>query len=599
MHALRPPLNSGRLRMSWSMATALRWFVFVLSLATGGIAAWLVAEMAPLSGAGILDFIRLALTFLCIFWLAWGALVSVLGIFHLSRRTASVPAAASRSRLAVLVPIYNEDPQATFARVAAMSTGLSNLGAHDRTDFFILSDSTSVDVAASEVIWLERLLGEVPEPNHIFYRRRGDNVGRKAGNIEDFIRRSGAAYDYALVLDADSLMEPHLILEMVSRMDADPDLGLLQSVPTIIKARSFFGRALQFAGAFYAPAYTRGTALLQSDEGPYWGHNAILRVHAFAASCGLPVLSGEPPFGGHVLSHDYVEAALLARNGWKVRLAPDLVGSYEEGPENILDFAKRDKRWCQGNLQHSRLVFAPGLRMWNRVTLAHGILAYLQAPIWIALVILSFASPAIRESSVDREATNASVTLLVLIAILLLVPKMLIALHAQLTGHARLFGGPFHVAAAFAAELVFSSLLTPIILLMQSRAVAQVISGADGGWPASNRDDGRVSLQQAWSGTWWITAVGLLSLAVVIAVAPDLAGWSLLTLSPMIAAPLIIAASSYPLRKIGWVWRSPQDVRTPPILREWTRIHSNWSTLSEGPRTRMAPSAIETADASR
>src|SRR5262249_880086 len=180
------------------------------------------------------------------------------------------------------------------------------------------------------------------------------------------------AYDYALVLDADSLMEAETILEMIGRMDRAPNLGLLQSLPLIVHARSAFGRALQFSARLYSPVYARGVARLQGTEGPYWGHNAIFRVSAFAERCGLPRLSGRPPFGGQILSHDYVEAALLARAGHEVRLDPRIGGSFEEGPDNIVDFAKRDQRWCQGNLQHSRVLFAPELHVWNRVTLLQG-----------------------------------------------------------------------------------------------------------------------------------------------------------------------------------------------------------------------------------
>ncbi len=263
---------------------------------------------------------------------------------------------------AILVPVYNEDPVATFARIAAMDASLRATGPGDRFHFAILSDTRSDEVAARERIWFLRLLADTHGEGRIFYRRRTQNKGRKAGNIEDFIKRAGAAYEFAIILDADSLMEGATMVEMVRRMEAAPDLGLLQTLPTIIRAKSRFGRTMQFAGAFYSPIFARGLAMMQGRTGPFWGHNAIVRVKAFAQSCGLPELSGRPPFGGHILSHDYVEAALLARAGWTVRVDDDLAGSYEEAPENIIDHAKRDRRWCQGNLQHARLIFAPGLK---------------------------------------------------------------------------------------------------------------------------------------------------------------------------------------------------------------------------------------------
>ena len=220
----------------------------------------------------------------------------------------------------------------------------------------------------------------------MFYRRRERNVGKKAGNIEDFVSRSGAAYDYALILDADSLMDGATIGRMALRMDADDELGLLQTVPVVIRAETIFGRLMAFSSAYLSPYFARGQSLMQRREGPYWGHNAIVRVKAFAASCGLPVLSGKPPYGGHILSHDYVEAAMLAREGWKVEVDPTLAGSYEEGPENLIEYAKRDRRWCQGNLQHRRLIAAPGLKFWSRFTFVQGIMAYMASPLWLLLL---------------------------------------------------------------------------------------------------------------------------------------------------------------------------------------------------------------------
>ncbi|MCE8471342.1 glucans biosynthesis glucosyltransferase MdoH, partial [Rhodovulum sulfidophilum] len=275
----------------------------------------------------------------------------------------------------VLVPICNEDPVTTFARIAAMDGSIQAAGL--RCDIAVLSDTRDPENAARERDVFARLLAETGGAGRIFYRRRTDNRGRKAGNIEDFIQSSGGAYEFALILDADSLMEGVTIRRMIARMQADPRLGLLQTLPKIIGAGSLFGRAMQFSASFHSPVFARGLARLQGNTGPFWGHNAMVRVRAFAESCGLPALEGKPPFGGHILSHDYVEAALLARAGWRVKLDETIEGSFEEGPDNILAHAKRDRRWCQGNLQHIRLVLAPGLAGWSRFVFLQGIFAYL------------------------------------------------------------------------------------------------------------------------------------------------------------------------------------------------------------------------------
>ncbi len=359
-------------------------------------------------GLQTLDFFRALLIAVSTFWLGWGAALAILGLFASTapRKPLDTPI---RGRTVILVPVYNEDPAATFARIAAMDADLQAQGLGPRTAFAILSDTRDDTIARREAFWFLRLLDETGGEGRIFYRRRTSNRGRKAGNIADFIRTSGAAWDYALILDADSLMTAATIAEMIRRIEAEPTLGLLQSPPGIIRARSRFGRAMQFAGAFHGPIFTRGLARLQGRTGPFWGHNAIVRIRAFAESCGLPELTGRPPFGGHILSHDYVEAALLARAGWTVRVDPDLMGSFEEGPENMILHARRDRRWCQGNLQHARILTAPGLSGWNRFVFLQGILTYV-APCFGSSSCWPRSSPphSRRRSTTSRRRTGPS-----------------------------------------------------------------------------------------------------------------------------------------------------------------------------------------------
>ncbi len=259
------------------------------------------------------------------------------------------------------MPIYNEDPARTTAALYAMAEALAQIDAARHFEIAIISDSTNADAWISESLAVDQLRRDLRETMPVWYRRRWHNTGRKAGNVEDFVKRWGARYDYMIVLDADSIMAPQTLVALVSRMQADPQLGILQTVPMLIGHWSLFSRIQQFAGRVYGSLIGRGVAAWSGNEGNFWGHNAIIRVAAFAQACGLPQLPGRRPFGGHVLSHDFVEAALMRRAGWKVRMAPDLGGSWEESPPSLVDIAIRDRRWAQGNLQHSKIVGAKGL----------------------------------------------------------------------------------------------------------------------------------------------------------------------------------------------------------------------------------------------
>lgn len=537
-------------------------------------------------GLDAMDLLRSGLILISTFWLAWGAAQAFAGLTTRPPRPARHDGPLT-SRTVILVPIYNEDPAATFPRIAAMEASLQRTGQARHFHVAILSDTRDETVALAERAGLRRLLDMTGAEGRIFYRRRETNRGRKAGNIEDFITRSGAAYDLAVILDADSLMEGETLVEMVRRMEADPALGLLQTLPQIVNARSRFGRIQQFAAAFYSPVFCRGLAMMQGRTGPFWGHNAIVRLRAFADSCGLPELSGPPPFGGHILSHDYVEAALLARAGWTVRVDDDLTGSYEEGPENMVLHAKRDRRWCQGNLQHARLLTAPGLKAWSRFIFLQGILAYLAPVIWLAFLLCSIAAPLFvppidyfpiegwRWPVIPVSQTSQAVALAICVLGLLFLPKLLILLDAAWRGRASGFGGGMAAARSVGAELLFSALSAPVFLMFNTRAVLQVLAGVDGGWPAQARGDGRMHLSEAWQASGWIVACGLVVLGLAAWLSPALLPWLAPVLLPMLAAPAIIAWSSAPPR--GALFRVPAETGQPPILQLDAACRARWA----------------------
>lgn len=570
-----------------SRARLYRTIGLALSLGIASVAASLFLQFAASDGLQAIDALRVLLITISTWWLAWGASQSVVGLcYRAERHDTPSPDIALSSRTAILVPVYNEDPVETFSRVAAMDTSLERLGVGRFFDFAILSDTRDPEIAALEEAWFARLMAERGGQGRFYYRRRTANTGKKAGNIEDFLIHSGGAYAFALILDADSLMEGETILEMARRMEAEPRLGLLQTLPRIVNASSLFGRVMQFSSGFFSKVFARGIALMAGREGPFWGHNAMVRTRAFASSCGLPELSGRPPFGGHILSHDYVEAALLAANGWVVRLDTDLAGSYEEGPETIIEFAKRDRRWCQGNLQHGRLLAAPGLKLWNRFTFVQGMLAYLASPMWAAFLALSLVAPYLAPPPdyfpepyqlfpvFPDDQTSKAIALFVGIFGLLILPKLLILGRGILSGDVAAYGGAGAVSRSVGVEILISSLVAPIMLLFQTRSVLQVLTGIDGGWPATQRGAQSLSFWDAWVGTRWMVAIGGGGLLVSSYYTPEILFWLLPVAAPMILAPFIVWLSARPLGR--GLFLSAEELGPPAILQERERILLSW-----------------------
>jgi len=546
----------------------------------------LFLKVGASDGIDKIDILRSVFMLIATFWLAWGAMQALLGLTTQARAPKIDRTRPLTSRIAVLVPVFEEDPITTFSRIAAMDMSLAATGHGDNFDFAILSDTRDEIVAARERLWYLRLLRDRDGQGRIFYRRRAVNTGKKAGNVEDFIQSSGAAYEFAIILDADSLIEGATMVEMVRRMQADPKLGLLQTLPRVIQARSRFGRAMQFSTAFNSPVFARGLAMMQGRTGPFWGHNAIIRMRAFAQSCGLPELAGKPPFGGHILSHDYVEAALLARAGWTVRLDDDLDGSFEEGPENIVDHAKRDRRWCQGNLQHSRLLFAPGLRGWSRFVFLQGILAYLVSIVWLGFLLASIVAPVFAPPIVHfptqywplpatpPDDTTLAVGLIIGIFGMLVLPKFLIGADAVLRGRTKHFGGWWPATQSTMSELLLSSITAPILMMYQTRSVFQVLLGRDGGWPAHDRDQSELRLSDAFAASYWIVVLGILGLALASALTSSLIPWLLPVTLPMVLSPFIITWLSRPGNPA--LYATPQELSPAPVIALRNAVLESW-----------------------
>ncbi len=578
-----------------------------------------------------------------------------------------------KAKTAVLMPIYNEEPAQVMARLLAIGEDLQQAGAGGRFDIFVLSDTTNPKIwVKEEKIWLEakRILesgsfGAESRSDteaagrsggtadgaglHIYYRRRAQNTARKSGNIEDFCNRWGAEYDFMLVLDADSLMTAETIVKMVRLMEANPHAGIIQASPQMVNSTSMFARMQQFAGKVAGPVVGAGLAYWQAGNSNYWGHNAIIRTRAFIDCCGLPKLKGKGPFGGFILSHDFVEAALIARGGWSAWLLPELKGSYEECPPSMIDFAARDRRWCQGNLQHIKVLISRGLHPVSRVHFLTGIMSYLSSPLWLLFLLAGLSMVLFREfippqyfgqtyslfpnwPVFDKYGT---IGLFVLSMAMLLVPKFL-GLAAYLKGNAgkngRTDGVCGYVRSAWNAgkslglEIVVSTLMAPVMMLFQSKFVFDILRGKSVGWNAQNRGDEGTSWQTAWQIHKWHTVLGAVTALVVWKYAHVLFWWLLpITLGLVLAVPLSVISSRVSagrwLRERGW-FVIPEEICEPKVLaraKYWAGILApfeagngglamlqNDRTLRmlhcrmlpvNGPAPEFAPEVAETADA--
>ena len=339
---------------------------------------------------------RTIMTLLFVLTTGWIALffwASIFGFFELLANK-SMPGiiwpekkTPLKTKTAILMPIYNEECDMVYARLLAIADSLVKTGQAQAYDMFVLSDTTNPK------IWVEEENGWInakklmPKEINLYYRRRPQNIARKSGNIEDFCHKWGALYDYMVVLDADSLLEGKTIVEMSRLMELNSDTGIIQAPPQCINSRSLFARVQQFAGKVYGNIVSAGLCFWQVHDSNYWGHNAIIRIKAFMECCGLPILKGPKPFGGHILSHDFVEAALIRRGGWYAWLLPELGGSYEECPPTMIDFATRDRRWCQGNIQHLEILVSKHIHPISRIHFTIGIMSYLSSPLWFIFLV--------------------------------------------------------------------------------------------------------------------------------------------------------------------------------------------------------------------
>ncbi|HEY0423520.1 MAG TPA: glucans biosynthesis glucosyltransferase MdoH, partial [Rhodopila sp.] len=544
-------------------------------------------EVLQVGGVTTLEWMVLCLFVLLFAWIAFSFMSALAGFLVLLFRIkdplgidADAPLPSIDSRNAMLLPTYNEDPDRIMARLQAMYESMQQTGYGSQFDWFVLSDTTNPAIWIAEEKCFLRLRGELDADN-IFYRHRPENVARKSGNIEDWIKRFGAGYQHMIILDADSLMTGDTVVRLVAAMETNPRVGLIQTLPVIVNARTLFARLQQFSGRLYGPLIAAGIAWWHASEGNYWGHNAIIRVRAFAQDAGLPELQGRKPFGGHILSHDFVEAALMRRGGWDIRMVATLGGSFEECPPSLLDFAARDRRWCQGNLQHLAVLPARALHWVSRLHLLTGIGSYLTAPLWLLFLLLgiliSLQAQFVRPEYFPKgfalfpkwPAQDPILAAWVFVGTmaLLILPKLLayVLLLTQARTR-RQFGGGLTVFAGVVIETFLSGLIAPVMMIFQSTAVGEILLGRDAGWQVQRRDDGKWPVRELIRKYAAPTLFGAAMAVSAYAVSLPLLLWMAPVIVGLLLSIPIAMLSSMSSDPNSLLLRTPEQAAPPPVL---------------------------------
>ncbi len=553
-----------------------------------GLAIWQMKLVLAANGLTPLAVIMLGLFAVLFAWIALSVVSSIAGFFALTggggRRlgvgSGELPPPATVT--ALLMPCYNESPIRVMSGLQAIWESLRDAGLAEAFDIFILSDTTDPEVWIDEeaaFLALRRRTGS----ERIFYRRRRKNIARKSGNIADWVTRWGGAYPQFLILDADSVMQAETLARLVTAMERHPDVGIIQTLPIITGGSTLFARSQQFAGRVYGPLIAQGIAWWHGAEGNYWGHNALIRTSAFAAHGGLPELSGPKPFGGHILSHDFIEAALIRRAGWAVHMVPGLVGSYEASPPDLTELAVRDRRWCQGNLQHLAVLPARGLHWVSRLHLLTGIGSYITAPLWL-LFLFAGILIALWDRLVPPDYFPAGKTLFPVWPVvdpvramwmfvgtmgLLLIPKVLGCLAVLMNrAERRGCGGGIRLLIGMLIETVIAGLIAPLMMLTQSVDVVSILSGRDSGWQPQRRDGGVPVFRDTVRRYRRHTVLGFAMGITAWLVSPPLALWmSPVTVGLGLAIPLVALTSRRDVvpAALGLL-RIPEEAVPPLVL---------------------------------
>jgi membrane glycosyltransferase len=601
------------------------WRVFAFyssALLLTGLVSMLFADLLWRTGWSTSRTVLLVLFFILFLLIAVGAMHGVYGfilrafgdqrrITQTDYRTQSIAGTST----AIVFPIYNENIVRVYEGLRATYESLEKTGQLERFDFFILSDSTDPDKWVEEERRWYDLIRELDALGRVYYRRRMDNEGRKSGNVRDFLNTWGRRYRYFVVCDADSVMRGETLVDLVKLMEAHPTVGLVQTVPALVNAETLFGRIQQFSNRLYAPLFIGGLNYWALNLGNYWGHNAIIRTEPFMQFCDLPHLPGNKPFGGQILSHDFVEAALLSRENWEVWLAYDLEGSYEEAPQGMIENAQRERRWCQGNLQHSLVLFAKGLRGVNRLHLLLGICGYLAGPLWLAFLLtfnwihwyqkytgLSNITVHALTPYLNLSGTAHAFLIFVICMGVLFLPKALALIDLAFDWERRrAFGGLARATVGVVGETAFSTLHAPLLMLWHTRFVVTNLFGITVGWSQQKRGSDGTTWGFAIRRHWGHTLIGLVWGVFMWRLNPYLFWWFTPVFTGMVfSVPLSVWTSRRILgaraRKLG-LFLTPEETK-PPMelvsLRSQMKIHEiTADNAPSRPHTGLAEAVLD------
>jgi len=562
------------------IARARRATFFVLTLLGTLLGSWLLTIYLSASGWRWAE-VLLLLCFIPLYYqLNGGFWTALIGVWLQNRpeddpldlwKTIEGDDSAISASTAIIIPVYNEDVTRVWEGLRVTYESLAKTGQLEHYDFYVLSDSDQTNKWIEEqTAWLE-LCRQLGAFGKIFYRKRRKPINRKSGNVSDFCRRWGKRYRYMIVFDADSLMSGALMVAMTRIMEKNPGVGILQTFPKQVASETLLGRLMQFAQALYGPAFMAGINYWQGGEANFWGHNAIIRLEPFIKECALPPLPKTVPFGGHILSHDFVEAALMRKAGYAVRLLNTIRGSYEEGPPTLIDTLKRDRRWCQGNMQHFWLLFAKGWHFMSRMNFFHGVLSYVSSPLWFVFLVLSTylaATPVMHDSA---QVARAGQLLLWLTVMLIFLPKVVIVLDEMFTG--RLFKPlpqRLMTLVGSIADTVIFTLMAPVMMWFHSRFVVKIILGQGVSWVAQKRKSGGgVDWREAILTFGGVTLLGVVWSMIAWWVSIDFLIWiSPILISFLLAVPLaIILGSSKSGLRFG-LFLTPEELEPPTVLSD-------------------------------
>ena len=571
----------------WQRAARQRRLAFMLlAIVSTAIASSLFASVQPDYNNAWLEYGQIGLYGLLSGWVVTGFVTALMG-FYVSVRgdkhALSVKQIAGHpmnpeARTAIIMPICNEDVATVFAGLRATCESVASTGHAKHFDVFVLSDSYNPETAAAErAAWEDLRAALATSPNQpqveVYYRLRKRRTHRKAGNVADFCRRWGKDYRYMVVLDADSVMSGDCLTSMVKLMEANPTAGIIQTATQAIGHVTLHARAQQFASRVTGRLFTLGMQFWQLGESHYWGHNAIIRVQPFMDHCALAPIEGTGGMSGGIMSHDFVEAALMRRAGYHVWLCADLVGSYEQQPPDLLSELQRDRRWCQGNLQNARLMAEPGIHRVHRAMFVTGTMAYVSAPLWLAFLTLGTALWLSGSSIVSSwnvlPMELAGLWLWTLC--LLFLPRVMGIAAVLMRGEQRQYGGLWGLIKSSALESALAIVQAPVRMLAHSLFVVVALTGIKLDWKSPPREAAAVPWKIALSQLAPMTfVVAALAVGIAMIDASALVWLAPVGLPLLLAIPLTVLTSQIALgtalRERGFLL-IPEESRSPAVLR--------------------------------